>query len=187
MTDPVSPAPRRFLLWTAPVAAFVGIAMLVAFPLYHRLGVTGDVLGWGPVSAWGPGTQAHADSSGPMLRFADTERADQGVTFLLQHNNTRRFSLDGVSRLSVVASCSPAPCTLELRLLSAPDDMPERPWPWASFEAQPTERSLSVDSFGATVRERGAVAVIVARTEEVRKRDGKPRARAVRIHALQLL
>ena len=167
------------------LAASVAIALLLLFPIYHRLGVNRDVLRWGPVTAWGPETTARMADSGPVLSFGRSQRDDQGVTFLLQHAKTRRLDLSGLSHLRLLAACRPKGCTVEVRVLVAPEDPGGGSSPWASLGEEPTEQWLPLDAFGELPRKEGPMAVTLARTQSVRDRDGAPPARVVEIHALE--
>ncbi len=193
MTDEAQPAgearkPGTRRRWVTIAPALAGVAallLLVMFPIYHRLGVPRDVLRWGSVTAWGPGTTAWSGDDGPVLGFGEAERVDQGVTFLLQHSETRRLELEGLTHLRVDAACRPAPCTLEVRVLAAPDDEGPGSWPWLVFGERPTEQNLPLGQLGAELRRQTPAAVLLVRTEDVRKRDGAPRARQVDVHRLE--
>jgi len=167
------------------IAGAAAIALLILFPIYHRLGVRRDVLGWGPVTAWGPETAARKADTGPIISFGRAERVDQGVTFLLQHAQTRRLDASELGHLRVLAACRPSGCSLEARVLVSADANVEGSWPWATFGPEPTEQWLALDGFGPAVRERGPVAVTLTRTESVRKRDGEPLARTLELYALE--
>ena len=176
------------------LAGSVAVALLVAFPLYHRLGAKSDVLTWSAPEAWGPGTTVTAGidgrGEGVTLRFAPAARVDQGVTFRLQHDRTRAFRPEAAALLRVVGCCAPAPCTLEVRVL-APDTaappVPGTSWPWVTLGVEDTEQALPLAAFGPAVARDGVVAVTVARTEQTRHRDGAERGtQAVEVTALTL-
>lgn len=166
------------------------ISLGISFPLYHLLGASGNVLSWGVRSPWGPETALDFDSSVLTLRFGEATHVDQGVSLLLQNTATRSLDVSSYRSLRILGRCSPAPCTLELRLQAASrgpgvaEDQASS-GQWAGLGAEATDVWLPLEKFSHPVERPEITGVILARTEPIRERDKAPKARTISITALE--